>query len=76
MKKFPFWQLRTPFLVKSRRNVSAGLQSLDEVDVREVSKRRAVVMKSVLHFSCEVCLQFARQWCMVEWANIDMEKPR
>ena len=35
------------------RNVSVGLQSLDEVDLREVFKRRAVVMKSV-SLSCEV----------------------
>ena len=32
------------------RDVSVGLQSLDEVDLREVFKRRAVVTKSVTPF--------------------------
>ena len=41
------------------RNVSVGLQSLDEVDLREVFKLRAVVMKSVLPFHARKAMKLA-----------------
>ena len=59
-------------------NVSVGLQSLDEVDVREVFKRRAVVMKSVLPFMRGLYTEAMRLACKTVvqgrvQGNIDME---
>ena len=57
-EEVPFETVEDPISGEVRaRNVSVGLQSLDEVEMKEVFKRRAVVMKSVPPFMREVGLQ-------------------